>query len=188
MAQASDGRAALEAIGETRPDVAVIDRSLATLTGEQILGAVRRDGLGTRVIMLAAEPTSGVVYAAIAGGAAGYLTKDLGPEALQRTVRGIRHGDLPMSRRMAARALRAFVEGGATAAGADDTLLSLLSSRELEVLAHLTEGLTDREIAQALVISPRTVESHVSNILRKLGVRNRAEAARSYRDARSAGA
>ena len=61
--------------------------------------------------------------------------------------------------------------------------LGLLSRRELEVLGRLADGLTDREIAEALVISPRTVETHVSNILHKLGVRNRAEAARQYREA-----
>src|SRR5690606_35878825 len=104
-----------------------------------------------------------------------------------RTVRGLRNGDLPMSRRMAARALRMFIEGGPGATAGDGSTLSILSSREIEVLAHLTDGPTDREIAEALVISPRTAESHFSNVLRKLGVRNRAEAARAYREAGAAG-
>jgi DNA-binding NarL/FixJ family response regulator len=124
------------------------------------------------------------VLEAMRHGAAGYLTKDLGPEALQRAVRGIRRGDLAMSRRMAARTLRQFIEGDLHGVGAEESLLGVLSSRELQVLSHLADGLTDREIAGALVISPRTVETHVSNILRKLGVRNRAEAARHYREER----
>jgi DNA-binding NarL/FixJ family response regulator len=135
--------------------------------------------------MLSVSGDDRSVLEAMRHGAAGYLTKDLGPEALQRAVRGIRQGDLAMSRRMAARTLRRFIEGGAGAAG-EDSALSALSSRELQVLGNLADGLTDREIAEALVISPRTVESHVSSILRKLEVRNRAEAALRYREARSA--
>jgi NarL family two-component system response regulator LiaR len=139
----------------------------------------------TQIVMLSVSGEDRNVIEAMRHGAVGYLTKDLGPEALQRAVRGIRRGDLPMSRGMAARTLRIFVEGGGRAVGADASPLATLSSRELQVLSSLADGLTDREIAEALVISPRTVESHVSNILRKLGVRNRAEAARSYREART---
>jgi DNA-binding NarL/FixJ family response regulator len=91
-----------------------------------------------------------------------------------------------MSRRMAARTLRRFIEGGAGVVAGEASALSALSSRELQVLGNLADGLTDREIAEALVISPRTVESHVSSILRKLEVRNRAEAALRYREARGA--
>jgi DNA-binding NarL/FixJ family response regulator len=86
-----------------------------------------------------------------------------------------------MSRAHAAQVLEHFQRGGASAGSGSSEIDSLLSSREIEVLRLLTEGLTDREIAGALSISPRTVESHVSSLLRKLGVRNRAEAARRYR-------
>ena len=73
---------------------------------------------------------------------------------------------------MAARALRLFIEGGPRAAAGDGSSLSILSSREIEVLAQLTDGLTDREISDALVISPRTVESHVSNIPEARGAKS----------------
>ena len=88
-----------------------------------------------------------------------------------------------MSRRMAAIVMRHFVETarrGRAAAGTDGPLQTL-SPRENDVLRMLADGLTDREIAEALIISPRTVETHVSNILHKLSVRNRAEAAQRYR-------
>jgi DNA-binding NarL/FixJ family response regulator len=88
-----------------------------------------------------------------------------------------------MSRRFAARALRYFADAarrGRSVSGTEGELMGL-SPRENDVLAMLADGLTDREIANALTISPRTVETHVSNILHKLGVRNRAEAAQRYR-------
>ena len=119
-------------------------------------------------------------WAAMRVGAAGYLTKDLGGEALLRAVRGLRRGDLAMSRVHAAQVVEHLVRG-ARAAGPEPDDLAVLSAREREVLHLLSEGMTDREIATALAISPRTVESHVSSVLHKLGVRNRAEAAQRYR-------
>lgn len=188
VAEAPSAEAAFEEALRTRPDVILLDVDMPGMSGLQLIRELRPRLPETKIVMLSVSGDERNVLEAMRHGAAGYLTKDLGPEALQRTVRGIRSGDLPMSRRMAARTLRQFIEGGATAVGGDDSLLSILSSRELEVLSHLADGLTDREIAEALVISPRTVESHVGSVLRKLGVRNRAEAARAYREEREAGA
>ncbi len=185
VAEVASAEAAFEEALRTRPDIILLDVDMPGMSGLQLIRELRPRLPDTQIVMLSVSGDDRNVLEAMRHGAAGYLTKDLGPEALQRTVRGIRSGDLPMSRRMAARTLRMFIKGGSTAAGSDDSPLSILSSREIEVLAHLADGLTDREIAEALLISPRTVESHVSNILRKLGVRNRAEAARSYRGARA---
>ena len=183
VAEAATAEAAFDEALRTRPDLILLDVDMPGMSGLQLIRELRPRLPDTQIVMLSVSGEDRNVLEAMRHGAAGYLTKDLGPEALQRTVRGLRNGDLPMSRRMAARALRMFIEGGPGAVGGEGSALSILSSREIEVLAHLTEGLTDREIAEALVISPRTVESHVSNILRKLGVRNRAEAARAYREA-----
>jgi DNA-binding NarL/FixJ family response regulator len=187
VAEAASAEAAFDEALRSRPDVILLDVDMPGMSGLQLIRELRPRLPDTQIVMLSVSGDDRNVLEAMRHGATGYLTKDLGPEALQRTVRGLRTGDLPMSRRMAARTLRLFIEGGAGAAGHDGSPLSMLSSREIEVLAHLTDGLTDREIAEALVISPRTVESHVSNILRKLGVRNRAEAARAYREAGTAG-
>jgi DNA-binding NarL/FixJ family response regulator len=125
---------------------------------------------------------------AVREGAAGFLTKDLNPDALLRAVRGIRRGDLPMSRAMAADVVRALAARSGTPHGGTppDDPLAGLSAREAEVLRHLAAGRTDREIGEQLGISPRTVETHVGSILHKLNVRNRAEAARRYREGREA--
>jgi DNA-binding NarL/FixJ family response regulator len=184
VAEAPSAEAALDLALRERPDIILLDVDMPGMSGLQLIRELRPRLPDTQIVMLSVSGDDRNVLEAMRHGAAGYLTKDLGPEALQRAVRGIRHGDLPMSRRMAARTLRRFIEGGAGGAG-DTSTLSALSSRELQVLGNLADGLTDREIAEALVISPRTVESHVSSILRKLAVRNRAEAALRYREARS---
>ena len=87
-----------------------------------------------------------------------------------------------MSRRFAARAVRHFVSAARRGRLSGGGVIDGLSPRENDVLRMLAEGLTDKEIAGALVISPRTVETHVSNVLHKLNVRNRAEAAQRYRE------
>jgi len=184
VAEASSAEAAFDEALRTRPDILLLDVDMPGMSGLQLIRELRPRLPETKIVMLSVSGDDRTVVEAMRHGAAGYLTKDLGPEALQRTIRGIRAGDLPMSRRMAARTLRQFVTGDLHGVGADESLLGLLSSRELEVLSHLADGMTDREIAAALVISPRTVETHVGNVLRKLGVRNRAEAARTYREGR----
>lgn len=185
VAEAASAEAAFDEAMRARPDVILLDVDMPGMSGLQLIRELHPRLPETHIVMLSVSGEDRNAIEAMRHGAAGYLTKDLGPEALQRAVRGIRSGDLPMSRRMAARTLRVFVEGGGRAIGGHAAPLAALSSRELQVLSSLADGLTDREIAEALVISPRTVESHVSNILRKLSVRNRAEAARTYREARA---
>ena len=186
VAEASSAEAAVGEAVRTRPDVLLLDVDMPGMTGIQLVRELGPRLPETQIVMLSASGDDRTVVEAMRHGAAGYLTKDLGPEALQRAVRGVRSGDLAMSRRMAARTLRQFISGDARAAPPEESLLGTLSSREIEVLGLLADGLTDREIAEGLVISPRTVESHVGAILRKLGVRNRAEAARTYREVRDA--
>jgi DNA-binding NarL/FixJ family response regulator len=139
----------------------------------------------TKIVMLTVSEDRRDLLQAVRSGAAGYLTKDLGPAALQRAVRGIKSGDLAMSRGMAADAIRelaaAIRPGGRPSPSRAASELTSLSVRELEVLRQLAAGLTDREIAERLGISPRTVETHVGSVLQKLGVRNRAQASERYR-------
>jgi two-component system nitrate/nitrite response regulator NarL len=182
VAEAATAEEALEAAARTRPDVILLDINLPGVNGIALLRDLVPRFPETKVVMLTVSAEERDVIDAIRNGAAGYLTKDLAPEALQRAVRGIRHGDLPMPRRLAAMALRHFAEGRGQGRENGGAAAADLSAREMEVLRLLAAGMTDRGIGEVLTISTRTVETHVSAILRKLGVRTRAEAAQIYRN------
>ena len=189
VGEAASADEALLLAPELRPDILLLDINLAGSDGLHALRELRPRLPDTKIVMLTVSSERRDLLDAVREGAAGFLTKDLNPDALLRAVRGIRRGDLPMSRGMAAEVVRALASrapsGSAQSRGADDDVLGLLSAREGEVLRHLAAGRTDREIGEQLGISPRTVETHVGSILHKLGVRNRAEAARRYREARA---
>jgi len=183
VGEAASAEEAFELALRVRPDVLLLDIDLPGISGIRMVEELAPRLPDTRIVMLTVSDDERDLIDAVAKGAAGYLTKDLSPEALLRSLRGTQRGELAMSRRFAARALRYFADAarrGRSVSGQEGELMGL-SPRENDVLAMLADGLTDREIANALTISPRTVETHVSNILHKLGVRNRAEAAQRYR-------
>lgn len=179
VGEASRAEEALEMAVRLRPDLLLLDIDLPGMTGLEAVRELAPRLPDTRVVMLTVSVDRRDLLDAVRHGAGGYLTKDLSGEALLRAVRGIRRGDLPMSRAHAALVVDHLARRGRSAVAGDG--LEALSTREREVLRLLAEGMTDREIAVGLALSPRTVESHVSSVLRKLGVRNRAEAAQRYR-------
>jgi len=173
---------ALDVAARTRPDVMLIDITLPGMSGVQLVRELAPRLPETTFVMLTVSADEDDVLDAIEFGASGYLTKDVTPEALLRAVRGAYGGDLAIPRRMAARLVRRLAERARRApSGHDPNFDHGMSTREREVLRLLAEGMTDREIGGALMISTRTVETHVSSVLHKLGVRNRVEAARHYR-------
>jgi DNA-binding NarL/FixJ family response regulator len=181
VGEARSAEEALEMAPRLRPDLVLLDIDLPGMTGIEAVRELAPRLPDARIVMLTVSTDRRDLLDAVRHGAAGYLTKDLSGEALLRAVRGIRRGDLPMSRVHAAVVVDHLARTGRSGLSVTDEMGGLLSAREQEVLRLLAEGMTDREIANALAISPRTVESHVSSVLRKLGVRNRAEAAQRYR-------
>lgn len=183
VAEASSAEEALVLAPQVRPDVMLVDITLPGLDGVGLVRELAPRLPQTRIVMLTVSSADRDLLDAMRYGASGYLTKDVSPEALLRAVRSAWDGELAMPRRMAARLVHRLVETSVPASAPGDPTLATLTSREAEVLRFLAAGRTDREIATALTISPRTVETHVSAILHKLGVRSRAEAARHYRTA-----
>ncbi len=184
----------LEVVGETalaeeaaglvdalRPDVVLLDIDLPGMRGTELLREIAPRYPETWVVMLTVSRQERDLLDAVRAGARGYLSKDLDPEALVRSVRAVRDGVMPMSRQHASVLIARFADALPRHQSVGVTALPELTVRENEVLGLLADGMTDREISVALVVSRRTVESHVRNILDKLGVASRLEAARIYR-------
>jgi DNA-binding NarL/FixJ family response regulator len=182
VAEAATAEEALHVALQERPDVLLVDIDLPGMDGVELVRELAPRLPETRIVMLTVSSADHHLVDAMRYGACGYLTKDLTPDALLRAVRSAYAGELAMPRRMAARLVHRLVEVSKRSTTTDDPGLASLSAREVEVLRLLADGLTDRQIGQAFTISPRTVETHVSSILHKLGARNRAEAAQRYHE------
>jgi DNA-binding NarL/FixJ family response regulator len=181
VAEVASAEEALLVAPKVRPDVLLLDIMLPGMDGVALVRELAPRLPQTRIVMLTVSSADHDLLDAVRYGASGYLTKDVSPEALLRAVRSASDGELAMPRGMAARLIHRLAETSRPASPSGDPALASLTGREAEVLRHLAEGRTDREIAQLLTISPRTVETHVGTILHKLGARTRAEAARHYR-------
>lgn len=171
VGSASDGTAALAALRADPPDVALLDLRLPGLSGLEVLRAVRRDDLPTRVILLTGETSTEAVLDAVAEGAAGYLTKSAHRTAIADAVVAVGRGGTALGD-FAQEALIADVRG--RGAGGGQRLL--LSPREREVLRLMAEGLSGPAVAEALQIGTATVKTHTRNLYEKLGVSDRAAA------------
>ena len=169
IADTGHGREALDTIEAERPDVAVLDRRLVDLTGEQVLNAVGRDGLGTRVVMIAAEPEPGLVYSAIENGAAGYLTHDADAGELCDAVTAVARGGIVLAPQV-----QAGIAGEIRLRAEHER--PFLSEREREILKLVADGLTAPEIGRRIHVSTATVKTHLQHLYEKLGVGERAAA------------
>jgi DNA-binding NarL/FixJ family response regulator len=182
VAEAASAEEALALAPRVAPDILILDITLPGMSGIELVRELAPRLPATKILMLTVSSADRDVADAMRHGAHGYLTKDLTPEALVRALRATQTGELIIPRRLAARLLRKALRGGATGMPVDGVGLDRLTTRERDILRLIAEGLGDRDIATALTISTRTVESHVSSILRKLEVRNRTEAAGRYRN------
>jgi DNA-binding NarL/FixJ family response regulator len=169
--EAGDGATALALAAEHAPDVILLDLKLPGMDGIAVLGELRDRDSAARVLVLtsATEPASASL--AVRSGAAGVLYKDVDPDALVRAIRSVHDGHMLLAREAAGSLVRSAGTWGPGAA------LETLTSREREVLAELTKGRSNREIARALGVSEKTVKAHVSSVLAKLGVQDRTQAA-----------
>ncbi len=170
VGQAGTGKMAVEAVKSHCPDLVILDLGLPDISGIEVTRQIRECSPKSRILILTVSEDEEDLLAAMRSGAQGYLLKDLQPAHFFDHLKMAFSGERPISQRMASK-LIAGVAGTATEP-------TSLTAREQEVLGYVTLGATNREIADGLFISENTVKTHVSNILEKLGLRNRVEAAR----------
>ncbi|WP_282086572.1 response regulator transcription factor [Streptomyces tendae] len=181
VAEAADGRDAVELVRRHRPAVAVLDIRMPGVNGIDAAAEIRATVPGTGVIMLTTFGEDDYILEALGGGAAGFLIKSGEPEELLTGVRAVAEGAAYLSPQVAARVVAHLAATGAGAlAGrrsAARRRVAALTTREGEVLALLGGGLSNGQIARRLHVVEGTVKAHVSSILARLGVDNRAAAA-----------
>ena len=174
VGEASHGREALALVRDLRPDVVLMDIAMPELDGLAATREMTRQGLSTRVLMLSMSDDDANVLAAMQAGACGYLLKGAGPEEIAGAVTAAAQGNAVFGAALASRMLALFRAVPGRALG---ERFPELSARELEVLEHLADGLTNQQIADRLFLSVRTVESHVRGGLTKLHLTTRTELA-----------
>ena len=173
VAEAADGREALEKVHKNLPDVAVIDISMPGLDGLEVLNQLRNYYPDLPILILTMHEEGQYVVRAIEAGAMGYITKQSAPEQLVKAIRKLYSGSRYVTDE-AAEALALRVARGEHG----QSPLDSLSMRELQVLRRLAMGHTNREIARAYHISIKTVDTYRSRLLKKLNLRNNAELSR----------
>jgi DNA-binding NarL/FixJ family response regulator len=182
LGEAGDVESAVREIVARAPDVVLLDVHLPGGGGVEILRRLDTEAPDAKCLALSVSDDPEDVIAVIRAGARGYVTKTISPTELVDAIRRVQEGDAVFSPRLAGFVLDAFAgggsSGGAPAAGEFDAELDQLTPREREVLRHIARGYLYKEIAQRLGISVKTVEAHVSAVLRKLQLSTRHELSR----------
>jgi DNA-binding NarL/FixJ family response regulator len=176
VGEAGDGREALERARDLMPDVILMDIFMPGVNGLEATRRIKEALPYVKIVMLTVSEEDQNLFEAIKSGAQGYLLKKIEPQELFAMLRGVVQGDAPISRAMAGKILGEFARQARrpapTAPARPD-----LSAREREVLELVTQGKSNKEIAAALAIAENTVKNHLKNILEKLHLENRVQAA-----------
>ena len=182
VGEASSVNEAISKIAATEPDVVLLDVHMPDGGGRAVLDAMRRSHPQVRFLALSVSDAAEDVIGLIRAGARGYVTKTISPDELAGAIRRVADGDAVFSPRLAGFVLDAFASRPDVPVA--DPELDQLTNREREVLRLLARGYAYKEIAKELYISIKTVETHVSNVLRKLQMSNRYELSRWAADRR----
>ncbi|MBC8136531.1 MAG: response regulator transcription factor [Fibrella sp.] len=173
---ASDGAKALAVVRAQKPDVVLTDIGMPQITGIQLTETLRREMPNVGVVILTIYNDDERVFSAIKAGAKGYVLKDSPPEETLAAVRAVGRGEALLHPSLVSRVLSEFGRLSIQRA-ADNAVFAELTEREREVLTEIGKAKRNKEIADALFISEKTVKNHISNIFAKLEVNTRAEAA-----------
>ncbi len=173
VGEAGDGEEAVRLVKELEPDVAILDVSMPKLNGIEATKQIKIISPKTAVLILTAYDYDQYVFALLEAGAASYLLKDVPSQKLIEAVRSVHAGESVLHPVIARKALNHFVR---SASLAQEPRVQLLTDREIEVLQLAAKGQSNRQIANKLNLSTRTIQAHLSNIFNKLKVGSRTEA------------
>ena len=174
VVEADDGEEAVTLVDRLRPDVVLMDVRMPTVDGITATRRIVASGSATRVVVLTTYDVDEFVFSALRAGASGFLLKDIRPAELADAVRVVAGGDALLSPSVTRRLLDRMA--GTLPAGDPLPGLADLTEREVEVLRLVALALSNREIAERLFLTEATVKTHVSAVLRKLGLRDRVQA------------
>jgi DNA-binding NarL/FixJ family response regulator len=173
VGEAENGQLAIDAARALRPDVVLMDLVMPVVDGIAATATIKADLPDTEVVALTSFIEEARVTAALEAGASGFVVKDADADDVARAIRAAHRGDVHLDPAVAGILARRVRDGAAAPAGTTEPL----TDREREVLALVARGLSNKSIADALVITERTARTHVSNILGKLGLASRTQAA-----------
>jgi DNA-binding NarL/FixJ family response regulator len=177
VGEAADGDQAAELAATLRPDVVLLDLVMPGGGGLAAIGRIAEMVPGAKVLVLTSFSSDDQVIPAIRAGAAGYLLKDAHPSQVEDAVRTVARGERFLDPQVTAVVMAEVAQPRSSGGPGGPQALSLLTPRETQVLALLGEGLSNRDLAARLFVSEKTVKTHVSSILSKLGVADRTQAA-----------
>lgn len=175
VGEAANGEEAISATSALSPDVVLMDIRMPVLDGVEATRTLTQQG-NCRVLILTTFDLDEYVFSAVRAGASGFLLKDVPPDDLIDAVRVVARGDALIEPRMTRRLLAEFVRQTPASPPPDPKRLEALTSREVEVIKLVAQGLANSEIAEALFISEATVKTHVTHIFTKLDLRDRVQA------------
>jgi len=174
VGEASDGEEAVRLIETLQPDVAILDISMPKLSGIEVTRRVKPKMPSLAILILTAYDNDEYVFALLEAGAAGYLLKDVPSHEIVEAVRSVYAGESVLHPSIARKVIQRAIAGSVKASEGKSEIE--LSEREKEVLKLAAKGLTNKDIAETLCISIRTVQGHINSIFHKLGVGSRTEA------------
>ena len=170
VAEAQDGRDAIRCVQEHRPDIVLMDLSMPRMNGLEAIKEVKRSNPETRIMALTVHKTEEYVLATLEAGADGYVLKDATHSELVMAMMSVLEGKRYLSPGISEQVIEGYLEGRKTLKG--QTTWDSLTKREREILKLIAEGYKNKEVADFLCISPKTVEKHRTNLMQKLDLHN----------------